>query len=435
MITPLTGLYGTLLMLAVMLLLRMPVGFVMAFMGFLGLVYTISWDAALGMIGTDLWQTFSSYGLTVIPMFILMGQICFYSQVNERLYNAAYKWFGQIRGGLAITTVMACAGFAAICGSNTATAATMTAVAMPEMKKYKYAPILTSGSIAAGSTLGVVIPPSVVLVVYGIYTGQSIGKLFFGSFMPGIVLAFIMALTVYVMCLFHPEWGPKGPRSTVYERIRAIPDAVDMLLMFGIIMYSLYAGLFTPSEAGAAGSVVAIIISMIRRKLTWKGFMGAIIDTIRISCMIFMLVAGAVLFGRFLAVTRLPFVAAEWVAGLPVPHWMILWAMLIIYIIGGCVMDALAFLLITVPIFFPVAQQMGYDPIWFGVVITVVTTMGAITPPVGISAYIVSSMAKDIPLSTVFKGVLWFIPSYIVTIVMIEAFPQIVTFFAGLVKY
>jgi len=435
MITPLTGLFGTLIMLAVMLFLRIPVGFVMALMGFLGLIYAISWDAALGMIGTDLWQTFSSYGLTVIPMFILMGQICFYSQVNERLYNAAYRWFGHIKGGLAITTVMACAGFAAICGSNTATAATMTTVALPEMKKYKYAPILTSGSIAAGSTLGVVIPPSVVLVVYGIYTGQSIGKLFFGSFVPGVILAAIMALTVYIMCVIHPEWGPKGPKFSSFERIKAIPDAVDMLLMFGIIMYSLYAGLFTPSEAGAAGSVVAIIISLIRRKLTWKGFMGAIIDTLRISCMIFMLVAGAVLFGRFLAVTRLPYVAAEWVAQLPVPHWMIFWSMMVIYIIGGCVMDALAFLLITVPIFFPVAQQMGYDPIWFGVAITIVTTMGAITPPVGISAYIVSGMAKDIPLSTVFKGVLWFIPSYILTIIAIEVFPKLVLFFANLVRY
>ncbi len=435
MITPLTGLYGILIMLVVMLFLRIPVGFVMAFMGFFGLAYAISWDAALGMIGTDLWQTFSSYGLTVIPMFILMGQICFYSQVNERLYNAAYKWFGQIKGGLAITTVMACAGFAAICGSNTATAATMTAVALPEMKKYKYSPILTSGSIAAGSTLGVVIPPSVVLVVYGIYTGQSIGKLFFGSFMPGVILAFIMAITVYIMCLSHPNWGPKGPAHTFLEKLKAIPDAIDMVLMFGIIMYSLYAGLFTPSEAGAAGSVVAIIISLIRRKLTWKGFLGSVIDTLRISCMIFMLVAGAVLFGRFLAVTRLPYVAAEWVAGLPVPHWMIFWSMMIIYIIGGCVMDALAFLLITVPIFFPVAQQMGYDPIWFGVAITLVTTMGAITPPVGISAYIVSGMAKDIPLSTVFKGVIWFIPSYVITMVAIEIFPQLVTFFAGLVRY
>jgi tripartite ATP-independent transporter DctM subunit len=435
MITPLTGLYGIIIMLAVMLLMKMPVGFVMALMGFLGIVYTISWDAALTMIGTDLWSTFSSYGLTVIPMFILMGQICFYSEVNERLYNSAYRWFGKVKGGLAITTVFACAGFAAICGSNTATAATMTAVALPEMKKYNYSPILTSGSIAAGSTLGVVIPPSVVLVVYGLYTGESIGKLFFGSFVPGVILAVIMALTVYIMCIVNPEWGPKGPKFGFIEKLKSLPDALDMIVLFGIIMYSLYAGLFTPSEAGAAGSVVALMISVARRKFTWKGFVGAVVDTLRISCMVFMLVAGAVIFGRFLAITRLPYVAAEWVAALPVPNWTILWSMLVIYIIGGCVMDALAFLLITVPIFAPVAAQMGYDPIWFGVMITVVTTMGAITPPVGINAYIVSGMSKDIPLGTVFKGVMWFIPSYIITMILMEVFPALVTFFAGLVRY
>ena len=435
MITPLTGLVGTLIMLAIMLFLRIPVGFAMALSGFLGMAYVINWNAALGLIGTDLWNTFSSYGLTVIPMFIFMGQICFYSEVNKRLYNAAYKWFGHVRGGLGITTVMASAGFAAICGSNTATAATMTAVALPEMKKYNYDPILSSGSIAAGSTLGVVIPPSVVLVVYGIYTGESIGKLFFGSFIPGLILAVIMAAIVYIMCVIHPTWGPQGPKSGLLERIKVLPDAIDMLVMFGIIMYSLYAGFFTPSEAGAAGSVVAIIISLIRRKLTWKGFIGSVVDTVRISCMIFMLVAGAVIFGRFLAVTRLPYEAAEWVSGLPVPHWMILWSMLIIYVIGGCVMDALAFLLITVPIFYPVAQQLGYDPIWFGVVITIVTTMGAITPPVGINAYVVAGMSKDIQLSTVFRGVVWFLPSYVIALILVEVFPQIITYFASLVLY
>ncbi len=435
MISPLTGLIGTFLMLFVMLFLRVPVGFAMGLMGFLGMAYAVNWNAALGLIGTDLWNTFSSYGLTVIPMFIFMGQICFYSEVNQRLYNSAYKWFGRIRGGLGITTIMACAGFAAICGSNTATAATMTSVALPEMKKYKYDPILSSGSIAAGSTLGVVIPPSVVLVVYGIYTGESIGKLFFGSFVPGLILASLMAAIVYLMCIVHPSWGPQGPKFSLMERIKSLPDAIDMVLMFGIIMYSLYAGYFTPSEAGAAGSVVAIIIALLRRKLTWKGFVNAIIDTVRISCMIFLLVAGAVVFGRFLAVTRLPYEAAEWVSNLPVASWMILWAMMVIYMIGGCVMDALAFLLITVPIFYPVAQRLGYDPIWFGVMITVVTTMGAVTPPVGISAYVVSGMAKDIQLSTVFRGVIWFLPSFIIAMILLEVFPELVTYFAGLIKF
>jgi C4-dicarboxylate transporter DctM subunit len=432
--SPMVGLYGTFIMLAVMLLLKIPVGFTMAICGFLGIMFVVSAKAALNLVGADLWNTFSSYGLTVIPMFVFMGEICFYSQVNERIYNAAYKWLGHVRGGLAITTVWACAGFAAICGSNTATAATMTAVALPEMKKYNYHPALSTGSIAAGSTLGVVIPPSIVLVVYGLYTGQSIGKLYFGSFLPGVILAAIMALTVSAMCLKHPDWGPRGPRTSWREKISALPGAIDMVILFLTIMVSLSVGVFTPSEAGAAGSVVAIIIALIRRKLTWKGFIGSIVDTLRISCMIMMIVAGAVIFGRFLAVTRLPYEAANWIASLPVPNWVILWAMLIIYIIGGCVMDALAFLLITLPIFFPLAQQMGLDPIWFGCLLCVVTTMGAVTPPVGISAYIVAGMAKDIPLATVFKGVIWFLPSYIICMIIMEVFPQVVLFLASFVR-
>ncbi len=433
--TPIDGAIWTILMLCAMLLLRIPVGFLMGIAGFLGIGYAVSWKAALNTVATDIWQTFSAYGLTVIPMFVLMGQICFYSQVNERLYRTAYKWFGSIRGGLAITTIMACAGFAAICGSNTATAATMTAVALPEMKKYRYDPLIISGSIAAGSTLGVVIPPSVVLVVYGIYTGSSIGKLFFGSFLPGLILAGFMAITSFLMCSMKTELGPKGPKTSMFEKIKSLPDALDMVLLFAIIMVSLYAGIFTPSEAGAAGSVVAIIISILRRRLTLKGFFDAVIDTLRVSCLIFVLVAGATLFGRFIAVTRLPYVAAEWVGSLPYPGWVILWSMLVIYIIGGCVMDALAFLLITVPIFFPVALKLGYDPIWFGVVLTVVTTMGAVTPPVGISAYVVSGMSKEIPLSTVFKGVIFFLPSYVFTLILINLFPELVTFLSGLVRY
>ena len=431
--SPMVGLYGTFIMLAVMLLLKIPVGFTMALCGFLGIVFVVSMKAALGMVATDLWSNFSSYGLTVIPMFVFMGEICFYSQVNERIYNAAYKWFGQIKGGLAIATVWACAGFAAICGSNTATAATMTSVALPEMKKYNYNPILSTGSIAAGSTLGVVIPPSIVLVVYGIYTGQSIGKLYFGSTVPGIILASLMALSVVAMCIVHPDWGPKGPKTTLLEKIKAIPDAIDMIILFLTIMVSLYVGIFTPSEAGAAGSLVAIIIALLRRKLTWKGFLGAVIDTLRISCMIMVIVAGAVIFGRFLAVTRLPYEAASWISSLSVPNWVIIWSILVIYMIAGCVMDALAFLLISLPIFFPLSEQMGLDPIWFGCILCVVTTMGAVTPPVGISAYVVAGMAKDIPLSTVFRGVIWFLPSYIITIIIMEIFPQVVTFFASFV--
>ncbi len=431
----LVGIIGIVILLSAMLLLQIPVGFVMALIGFLGVSYVVSPQAALGLIGNDFWSTFSSYGLTIIPLFILMGEICFYSDVNSKLYNTAYKWLGQIRGGIAMATVMACAGFAAISGSNTATAATMTSVAFPEMQKYKYNPILTTGSIAAGSTLGVVIPPSIVLVVYGIYTGQSVAKLFFGSVIPGIILATLMAFTVYLLCIRHEDWGPAGSKTTFKEKVISLKGSIEMLILFGLVMGGLYVGFFTPSEAGAVGAFFALLISVLRRAITWDGFVNAVKDTLRISCFIVVIVAGAVVFGRFLAVTRLPYTIAKWAAGLPVPNFVILWLMIGVFIIGGAIMDALGFLLITIPIFYPLAMELHYDPIWFGVMITIVTTMGAITPPVGVNAYVVAGMSKDvIPLSTVFKGVIYFLPTYIVCVFLLEVFPQLVMTLANMVK-
>jgi len=430
-----TGLIGIFILLVVMIVLQMPVGFSMAFVGFCGLWYVTGLESALSMIGTETWSNFSSYSLTVIPLFILMGTICFYSGVNKSLYDTAYQWFGRTRGGIAMATVMACAGFAAICGSNNATAATMTTVALPEMKKYHYNKSLSSGAIACGSTLGVVIPPSVVLIVYGIQTGQSIGKLFWGSTLPGILMAFLFILTIYLVCVRHPEWGPSGPRVRWIDKIKALPGMAEMIILFGLVMGGLYSGAYTPTEAGAAGAFFALIIAaLIRRKLTWKGFVSAIIDALRVTCMVIVIVWGAVIFGRFLTISRLPFVAVDFVSNLQVPPYMIMVCVLIIYAIAGMVMDALGFLLISIPIFFPIAIKLGYDPIWFGCILTVVTTMGAITPPVGICAYVVSGMAEDISLSTVFKGVFWFIPAYCITIAMIIIFPKISLFLPSLVR-
>jgi len=429
------GIIGILILLAVMIVLQMPVGFSMAVVGFCGLWYVTGLDSALSMIGTETWSNFSSYGLTVIPLFILMGTICFHSGVNKNLYDTAYKWFGRTRGGIAMATVMACAGFAAICGSNNATAATMTTVALPEMKKYNYNKALSAGSIACGSTLGVVIPPSVVLIIYGIQTGQSIGKLFWGSTLPGILMTILFSLTIYLLCVKHPEWGPGGPKVSLIEKIKAIPGATEMIILFGLVMGGLYTGAYTPTEAGAAGAFFALVIAgAVRRKLTWKGFVTAIMDALKVTCMVIVIVWGAVIFGRFLTISRLPFVAVDFVSTLKVPPYMIMIFILIIYAIAGCVMDALGFLLISIPIFFPMAIQLGYDPIWFGCILTVVTTMGAVTPPVGICAYVVSGMAEDIPLSTVFKGVLWFIPAYAVTMAIMIIFPQISLFLPSLVR-
>jgi tripartite ATP-independent transporter DctM subunit len=432
---PIVGVYGILIMFLVLFLLRIPAGFTMALVGFLGVVYVTSFKAALGMIGTDMWNIFSNYGLTVIPMFILVGEFVHYGGYNDGLYYATYRWFGHYKGGLAITTIMACAAFSAISGSNTATAATMSTVAIPAMKKYKYHPMLNAGSVVAGSTLGVMIPPSIVLVVYGIYTGQSIGKLFFGNIIPSVILTVLIAATVIFICHRHPEWGPKAQKSTWKERWAALPEAIDILILFAIIMYALFTGVVTATEAAAASCTLGLIICLVRRKMSWDGFKKSIIDTLRISCLVFMIVAGATIFGRFLALTRLPFEAAAWISSLALPTWILLWIILGCYIIGGCVMDALAFLLVSLPIFYPLVMSMGYDPIWFGQVITIVTTMGAIMPPIGICCYVVAGMAKDIPLATVFKGGAYYLPSYILAIILLMLSPYwTVLVFSNLVR-
>jgi len=424
----LVGILGIVILLLILFFLGTPVGFAMGLVGFCGFCYVVSLKAGLNMIGSVLWETFSKYGLTVIPLFIFMGQIAFYSGINEKLYNAAYKWVGQIRGGIAMATIMACSAFAAICGSNAATAATMTTVALPQMNKYNYKPLLSTGAIACGSTLGVVIPPSVVLIVIGLSTEQSIAKLFYGGIGAGMVLAFFLMLTVYILCCIYPEWGPVGPKTGLREKIRALSGIFEITTLFLLVMLGLYFGFFTPTEAGAAGSFFAVILCMIQGRLTWKGFVASVIDTLRISCMVIMIVAGAVIFGRFLAVTRIPFDIASWVVGLPVSNTIIMLIIFSIYIVGGAVMDALALLLITIPIFFPVAKQLGYDPIWFGVTITVITTLGAVTPPVGATTYVVAGMAKDVPLEDVFKGVTFFLPAYIICVLILIVLPEIITY-------
>ncbi|MCF8108076.1 MAG: TRAP transporter large permease [Desulfohalobiaceae bacterium] len=430
----LIGILGIVVLLAAMFLLGMPVGFAMGIVGFSGFCLIVSFKAGLGMVGSNIWSTFSKYGMTAIPLFIFMGQIAFYSGVNEKLYTAAYKWVGHIRGGIAMATVLACSAFAAICGSNAATAATMTTVALPEMKKCGYNSVLSTGAIACGSTLGVVIPPSVVLIVIGLFTQQSITKLFYGGVGAGLLLALLLLFSVYCICILHRDWGPAGQKTSLREKFEALPGAVEMIVLFLLVMIGLYFGYFTPSEAGGAGSFLALAISCLQRRLSWKGFFFAVVDTLRVSCMVMILIAGAVIFGKFLAVTRIPFDIAEWVSGLPVSNNVIMLIIFAIYIFGGAIMDALALILITIPIFFPVAVQMGYDPLWFGVTITVITTLGAVTPPVGVSTYVVAGMAEGIPLKVVFKGVTYFLPAYIVCVLLLLFFPGIVTFLPGIIR-
>jgi tripartite ATP-independent transporter DctM subunit len=405
--------------------LKMPVSFAMILAGFLGNAYMISTDAAIYMLATNIWGQLSSYGLSVIPLFVFMGQLAFHSGITERLYNAAHKWVGRLPGGLAGTTILSSAGFAAICGSNSATSATMGIIALPEMERYGYDRALSTGSVAIGGTLGVVIPPSVVLIIIAVQTQQSITRLFIACIVPGVFLTLLFLATVFLLCFRNPSLGPPGPKTNMREKLRSLTGVAEAMVMFLLVIGGLYAGWFTPTEAGATGSFGALLIGLARRKLSLSGFNTAIAETVRISAMVVLLITGAVIFGRFLTVTRLPFELADWAASLSVPRELILLVILLIYLVGGCLMDALGFLVVTIPIFFPLAQALGFDPVWYTVMITLVTTMGAVTPPVGVNVYIVSGLAPDVPIGTIFRGVSIFLVSYVVCLVLLVIFPAI----------
>ncbi|MFP3912341.1 MAG: TRAP transporter large permease [Desulfobacteraceae bacterium] len=420
--------------LIILLFSNMPVGFVMGFVGFLGFSYVVNVEAGLSLLARDVWDVFSSYGLTVIPLFVFMGQIAFHAGISRRLYDSAYVFLGHRRGGLAMATVGACAGFSAISGSTNATAATMATVTLPEMKRYNYDMGLATGTVAAAGSLGILIPPSVVFIVYGILTEQSIGKLFAAGILPGILLASLFLLVIHLRVWKNPSLAPPGPRTTWLQRIRSFSGVAETLLIFALVMGGLFFGIFTPTEAAAAGAFLTLLLSLIRGQLSWNGFIQSLADTTRISCMVMIIVTGAVVFGHFMAITRVPFDLAAWVTGLPLPRFAIMMVIILLYLCGGCFMDALAMVMLTVPIFFPVAQALGFDPIWFGVVIVLITEMGVITPPVGVNVYVVSGVAKDVPLETIFKGVLPMLLALVICNLMLLIFPQIALFLPGLIK-
>jgi tripartite ATP-independent transporter DctM subunit len=426
--SPNTAAVMGLIVLFVLMALRMPVSFAMILAGLLGNAYMISGNAAIHILATNVWEQFSSYGLSVIPLFVLMGQIAYHSGITERLYNAAYKWVGRLPGGLAGTTILSSAGFSAICGSNSATTATMGTIALPEMKRYNYDRALSSGSVAIGGTLGVIIPPSVVLIIIAVQTEQSITQLFIANIIPGVFLTVLFLVAVFWMCVRNPSLGPPGPKTSMRDKLISLTGLVEAMLLFMLVIGGLYAGWFTPTEAGAAGSFGALLIGLARRKLSKKGLFQAVAETIRISAMVVLLITGAVIFGRFLTVTRLPFELADWAASLAVPREVILFVVLIIYLVGGCVMDALGFLVVTIPIFFPLAEALGFNEIWYTVMITMVTTMGAVTPPVGVNVYIVSGLAPDIPIQTIFRGVSVFLIAYVICLIALFIFPQMALF-------
>ncbi len=420
--------------LLILLFARIPVGFAMAIVGFTGFVQLVNLDAALSLLARDVYSTFSSYSLTVIPLFIFMGQVSFHAGISRRLYDTAYAFIGHRPGGLAMATVGACTAFGAICGSSPATAATMGTVALPEMKRYNYSMELATGAVASGGSLGMLIPPSVVFIVYGIMTEQSIGKLFMAGILPGLLIASFFCLAIAFSCRLNPELGPPGPPTSWRGRVASLKGTAETLLLFSLVMGGLFVGFFTPTEAGAIGALCSIGIALMGRNLTFAKLKTSLFETTRTACMVMIIVTGAVIFGHFLAVTRIPFDLAGWVAGLPLPRFVIMLVIIAVYLIGGCFIDALALILLTVPIFYPVIMSLNYDPIWFGVIIVLVTQMGVISPPVGINVYVVKGVAPEIPLATIFKGVMPFLIALILGTIILIAIPQISLFLPSLMN-
>ena len=429
-----TGIVGIGLLLF-LFLLRMPVAFSMAFVGFVGFAYLAGPGPALSILAQDIYESFSSYPLSVIPMFILMGSFAFASGISKRLFSTTYTWVGSLRGGLTIATVLACAGFAAICGSTAATAATMGKIALPEMKKYKYDDTLATGTVASAGTLGVMIPPSTVLIVYGILVEESIGKLFVAGILPGVILSLMFVAVVAILCLRRPEIGPPGPATTWLAKVKATGGIIEAVILFLLAIGGLFLGWFSPTQAGAIGAGGALLIGLVRGQLTWETFFDAGRDGLRTGCMVLFIITGAVVFGHFLAISTIPFLLADWIGSLPIHPMAIMAVIVFIYFIGGFFMDSMALIVVTVPIFYPIVQKLGFDPIWFGVLIVLTGEMGVITPPVGVNVFVIKGIAPDIPLHLIFKGIFPFLGALIILTIIIMFFPQIATFLPSLVAY
>jgi len=424
------GLLG-LAALLVIFLTGIELGFAMALVGFIGFGIIISAKAALNLLAKDIFDVFSSYGFTVIPLFIFMGQIAFNAGIAKRLYNASYKFIGHIPGGMAMATVAGATAFKAICGSSPATAATFASVAVPEMDRYHYDKKLSTGIVASVGTLGILMPPSVTLVVFGIITGLSIGKLFLAGIIPGLLIAFFFILIIYGWCKINPQLGPKGERSTWKERIASLPEIALVIVIFLMMIWGLMRGLFTPTEAGSVGTGLVLLLSIIRKDLDFKGFVKSVAESLKTACMVLMLIAGSTILGHFLAVTRIPMLAADWVAGLPLNKYVIMIIISLIYQTGGSFIDDLAFMILATPIFYPVILKLGFDPIWFGMIIAITVMIGVVIPPVAMNVFVVKNIT-NVPFSVIYRGVYPFLISLIVCAALLFVFPQLATFLPNL---
>jgi tripartite ATP-independent transporter DctM subunit len=421
------GLLGIVVLLGLMAL-RMPIGVAMLLVGIVGFAILNGIPAALAALGSYPYQYAAVYDFAVIPLFVLMGNLGSVSGMARDLYTAAYAWIGHVRGGLAHATILACAGFAAVSGSSVASAVTMGKVCLPEMRRYDYSHRLATGVIAAGGTLGILIPPSTAFVIYGLLTEQSIGRLLLAGILPGLLLTAIFMTTVAIWMYFRPQYGPPGPRADWSERRQTFGRAGPMMSIVLVSIGGIYVGVFTPSEAAAVGAALAFGYALWRRSLGGGGLSRILIETVNTTALVFLILIGALVFGPFLALSGLPEIIAKSLAGLDVPRVVILIIVLSVYIVLGTWMEGFSMLVLTLPIVIPIMQALGYDLIWFGVVMVIVLEMGLIDPPVGINVFIVKGLVPDVPMTEIFKGVLPFWFAMMVCIAILIAFPEIALF-------
>ncbi len=414
-----------------LVLIGVRVVYACAIVGLLGLVTIIGWTGGAGNAGMIPYAKGTLYPLSVLPMFILIGFLAYHAGMTQNLFDAARKWFGWVPGGLAVATVFATAGFAAVSGASTATAAVFSRVAIPEMLKYGYSQRLAAGVVAAGGTLASLIPPSAILVIYAIIVEESIGRLLVAGFIPGIVSAIIYAALIIVMASRNPELGPPVKGFTWSDRIKSVPGTFPVLFVIFIIFFSMYTGTATPTEAGALGSMVVFIMALLGG-MKWNTLKGALLETARLTVMIFSLVWGVLIFVRFMGFAELPAAFAEWVVALPFPPVVTMICILMFYVILGMFMDAIGMLLLTLPVVYPAVIGLGYDPIWFGIVVVKMCEVCLITPPIGLNCYVVAGVRPDIPLQEVFKGIGPFFVADVITLGVFLAWPEVITWLPDL---
>jgi C4-dicarboxylate transporter DctM subunit len=415
----------------VLFLTGIELAFAMALVGFIGFSYIVSAKAGLNLLAKDFFDVFASYGFTVIPLFVLMGQIAFNAGIAKRLYDASYRFIGHIPGGLAMATVAGATVFKAICGSSPATAATFASVAVPEMDRYNYDKKLSTGIVATVGTLGILIPPSVTLIVFGIITEQSIGKLFLAGIIPGLMIAFFFICIIYIWCKINPALGPKGERSTWKQRFASLPEVLWVVGVFLLVIGGLMYGFFTPTEAGSVGTFAVLLLSVIKRDIGFKGYIKSVVESLRTACMVLMLIAGSQVLGHFLARTKIPMIAADWIVNLPLSPDVIMIIISFVYLLGGSFIDDLAFMVLATPIFYPVINKLGYDPLWFGMIIAITVMVGVVIPPVAINVFVVRAITKQ-PFGVIYAGVYPFLLSLVFCAILLFIFPHIATFLPNL---